>query len=180
MSQMRYPPHSPRAAARIGIAFVVVTIVASVIRVRSPAPSPPAPPVGPPTAPPTITVRGIAYWGDTATLRPTTVLRVRLLDLMSDGSTAVVATSTLELTRARQSVAWSLRVPVAQRHLADDGWLVVSISDDQQVRYVGTQSARPVAPRPVRTEGAGPLAERSNPPAGIRWVRLQSSTTGGA
>ena len=180
MPLMPKSPRSMRAAARIGIAFVVVMIVASVIRVRSPTAPPPASPVGPPTAPPTIIVRGIAYWGDTATLRPTTVLRVRLLDLMSDGSTAVVATSTIELARARQSVAWSLRVPVAQRHLADDGWLVVSISDDQQLRYVGTQSARPVAPRPARAEGAGPRAEESNAPAGIRWVRLQSSATGGA
>lgn len=178
MPLMPFSPRSLRAAARIGIAFIVVTILASVIRVQRPTAPPPAPRVGP-TEPPTITVRGIAYWGDTATLRPSTVLRVRLLDLMSDDPTAVVATSTLDLARVRQSVAWSLQVPVAQRHLADDGWLVVSISDDQHVRYVGTQSARPVAPRPARPERAGPLAEESNPPAGIRWVRLQSSATGG-
>ncbi|ODT05467.1 MAG: hypothetical protein ABS52_00125 [Gemmatimonadetes bacterium SCN 70-22] len=125
-------------------------------------------------------MRGIAYWGDTTTLRPTTVLRVRLLDLMSDDSIAVVASSTLDLARVRQSVAWSLRLPVSQRHLADEGWLVVSISDDQQLRYVGSQSARPVAPHPAPPERAGPLAGESNSPAGIRWVRLQSSASGGA
>lgn len=179
MPLMPFSSRSLRAAARIGLAFVVVTILASVIRLRSHT-APPSVPSVAPTEPATITVQGIAYWGDTATLRPTTVLRVRLLDLMSDDPTAVVATSTLELARVRQSVAWSLRVPVAQRHLAHDGWLVVSISDDQQVRYVGTQSARPVAPRPARPERAGPLADESNPPAGIRWVRLESSASGGA
>lgn len=179
MPLMPYSPRSLRAAARIGIAFVVVTILASVLRVRSPSAPPPAPRVGP-TEPASITVRGMAYWGDTATLRPSTVLRVRLLDLMSDDPTTVVATSTLELAGVRQSAAWSLRIPLAQRHLADDGWLVLSISDDQQVRYVGAQSARPVAPRPSRPERAGPVAAQSNAPAGIRWVRLQSSAAAGA
>lgn len=174
-----FSSHALRAAARIGIAFVVVTILASVIRVRSQTAPPPAPQLGPAEAA-SITVRGIAYWGDTTTLRPTTVLRVRLLDLMSDDSIAVVASSTLDLARVRQSVAWSLRLPVSQRHLADEGWLVVSISDDQQLRYVGSQSARPVAPHPAPPERAGPVAGESNSPAGIRWVRLQSSASGGA
>lgn len=179
MPLMPYSSRSLRAAARIGIAFVVVTILASVLRVRSPSVPPPAPRVGP-TEPASITVHGMAYWGDTTTLRPSTVLRVRLLDLMSDDPTTVVATSTLELAGGRQSAAWSLRVPVAHRHLADDGWLVLSISDDQQVRYVGAQSARPDAPRPSRPERAGPLSAESNAPAGIRWVRLQSSAAAGA
>lgn len=171
MPLLPFSSHAPRAVARIGIAFVVVTILASVIRVRSQTAPPPAPRLGPAEAA-SITVRGIAYWGDTTTLRPTTVLRVRLLDLMSDDSTAVVASGTLDLARVRQSVAWSLRLPVSQRHLADEGWLVVSISDDQQLRYVGSQSARPVAPHPVPPERAGPVAGESNSPAGIRWVRL--------
>lgn len=179
MPLLPFSSHAPRAVARIGIAFVVVTILASVIRVRSQTAPPPAPRLGPAEAA-SITVRGIAYWGDTTTLRPTTVLRVRLLDLMSDDSTAVVASGTLDLARVRQSVAWSLRLPVSQRHLADEGWLVVSISDDQQLRYVGSQSARPVAPHPVPPERAGPVAGESNSPAGIRWVRLQSSASGGA
>lgn len=174
-----------RSAARLVIALVVVTVVASLVRVGRPIAPPPAPgsyastPVVPP-ATTTITVRGLAYWGDTASFRPSTVLRVRLLDLMSDDSTSVVAASTVELPQVRGAFAWSLRVPVAKSRVADEGLLVVSISDDQEVRYFGTQSARPVPPRPSAPDRAGPVAVVPVAPAGIRFVRLHSTAAAAA
>jgi hypothetical protein len=120
-----------------------------------------------------ITVEGFAYWEAARGLRPTAVLRVRLLDLKGTERGSVVAATSQPLPQAQRASAWMLRVPTAHRHVADDGLLIVSIDDGEQVRYVGTQATRAASTVGADLMRSGPRPAPPSTPGGVtRWIPL--------
>ncbi|MEP7384707.1 MAG: hypothetical protein ABI910_23760 [Gemmatimonadota bacterium] len=158
-----------RIVGRTGAAVVVVVGLASSVPVfRSGKPPQKSNAVSNDSA--SVSVNGLAYWDDDLLLGPTAVLHVRLLDLLRDDRAAtVVASHSAPLHDARRSVGWSLQVPRTAQDAVADGFLVISISDGQRVRYVGTESAH----GSTLTLLAGPRAAPNLGGAEVRSVQLQ-------
>lgn len=156
-----------RRAAKVG-AFLVVALGAVLVVVNRGSDSPPPP------APPPRALRGMAELPERMERFLGGTLHLRLIDLQTADSGAVLlASGRLPVAPGASLAPWTLEIAATHAQRVDDAWLVVAVEDRRGLRFVGSGRPRDLlgtfrprgapAPAPVIGVRLAPVG-REDPP----------------